>query len=163
MAKNHEKVDIVGILSFGFFILLIGTFFVVIPGLSNIIQNFFIDLNLTAISSNNLTTIPSNIYIPSPSGAHPVLYNVLFQFCLIFAFFQIFALFLRFLIKDLMKRKVRNFTDIFFWFGTAYLVFIFLNSQISWIVFLGFLITLLGLNIVLSNVIILIINLRRGR
>ncbi|MDI6644933.1 MAG: hypothetical protein QME14_07730 [Methanobacteriaceae archaeon] len=163
MSKKQNKIDLVGILSFGFFILLIGILFVFIPGLSASISNFFAELNITAISSNNFTEFPSNIYVPTPTGFYPEFYNALFQFCIIFGFFQIFALILRYLINDYVNRKVGNFTDILFWFGAAYLVYIFLNNQISWIVFLGFLVILLGLKIVLSNSINLIINLRKNR
>jgi len=163
MSKKKGRIDVVGILSFGFFILLIGILFVFIPGLSASISNFFTEINITSISSNNFTEFPSNIHVPTPTGYYPEFYKALFQFCIIFGFFQIFALILRYIINDYLHRKVGNFTDIMFWFGAAYLIYIFLNNQITWIVFLGFLVILLGLKIVLSNSINLIINLKRNR
>jgi len=150
--KQHKKIDIVGIVTIGFFLILLGIFqFMILvhtPDFSDSISSFSKDFYLQQISPN--------IYLPTPQSDHPLAYNLIFQFCLIFGIFEVFALVARFILKDPMEKKAGTASGIIFWLGAALLVNMLLKHGIEWIAFIGWLITLLGISVIVNIVIVLI-------
>jgi len=145
--KQSRRPDIIGIVTLGFFLLLVGTIFVVTPNLPDKISNFFLDFELREMAPNWT--------LPAPKSAHPVLYTAVFQFCLVFAFFQIFVLAARFILRDPIDKMAGTISSIVFWFGASWVVSLLINEPLGWFVFVGLIITLIGISIIVKNAIVL--------
>lgn len=153
LSKKKQEIDHVGVLSFGFFLILAGVIFAITPNLLDRIHDFVGDFQLLKIASG--------IYIPTPKSDHAVLYAVIFQFCLVFGIFQVFALFVRFILKDPVDKKASTFSSIIFWMGASWILSLLMLKKIEWFVFLGLLITLVGISMVIRNALILITRIFR--
>ena len=141
--KSSSKFDILGLLSFGFFLVLLGAIFALTPGLPNKIIDFVRDFHRTEVYSG--------VIFFAPSSKHPVIYNAAFQFCLVFAIFQVVVLVARFAIRDSIGRKAETLSGIVFWFGAAAALNSLIFASLDWFVFLGWLIVLIGLAIVIRS------------
>ncbi|MFH1821698.1 MAG: hypothetical protein ABH852_04580 [Methanobacteriota archaeon] len=149
MAKNSsKKVDIIGLLSFGMFLLLVGSIFASTPQLLNKIFDFARDFHLQEVYPG--------VKFFAPSSTHPVLYNVVFQFCLIFAVLQVFILIARFVMKDSVGRKAETFSSIVFWLGAALALNYLVAGTIEWFTFLGWIIVAIGLSITVRSAMVLV-------
>ena len=147
-AEKSEKTDILGIITFGIFLIIVSIIYTMTPNLLDSIREFFFDLEPQQLVSN--------IYIPTPKSDHPVLYTALYQFCSAFAVLHIPILAGRFILKESVNRKAETASSIFFWFGAARMFNLLISTDISWITFLGYLISLIGVSIVIRCLIILI-------
>ena len=146
MSKRHsEKIDLLGIASFGFFLALIGVIFAITPNLPDRIYDFYHDFQLQEAYPG--------VSLPAPVSNHPVLYGALFQFCLIFAIFQVVILVARFILKESIKRKSGTVSGLFFWFGAAVALSSLKSGSIDWFIFLGWLVVLVGTVIVVRSAI----------
>lgn len=134
--RYPEKIDILGIASFGFFLVLIGVIFAITPNLLDRIYDFLHDFQLQEAYPG--------MSFPAPASNHPVLYGALFQFCLIFAIFQVIILVARFILKESIKRKSGTFSGLFFWFGAAVALNLSKAGSIDWFIFIGWLVVLVG-------------------
>jgi len=154
--KRSKQTDIIGIVSFGFFLLLVGAIFATTPNLLSKISDFIRDFKPQEVAPN--------WQLPAPEHPldHRVLYTAIYQFCLIFAIFQVFVLGARFMLRDSIDRKAGTISSLVFWFGASQIVSWLLNKTIdSWFVFVGWLIVLVGISIVIKNAIILATPLSR--
>ena len=79
---QDKKSNWIGLLSFGFFILLFALFFIIVPDYSSKVTDFFKDFELVEIALN--------FYLPAPLHRHPLVYETVMRFCIIFGFFQFF-------------------------------------------------------------------------
>ena len=109
--KSSRKFNILGLASFGFFLILLGAIFATTPGLYNRAIDFFHDFHMQEVYPG------VTFFAPSPN--HPVLYTAVFKFCLIFAIFQVVLMVARFMTRDTIGRKAETLTDVIFWFGAA--------------------------------------------
>lgn len=141
--KRPEKIDILGIASFGFFLVLIGVIFAVTPELPSKISDFVNDFQLQLVYPD--------VSFYAPASNHPILYNAAFQFCLIFAIFQVAILVARFIRKESISRKSGTFSGLFFWFGSAAALGLLKFERIDWFIFLGWLIVLVGIVITVRS------------
>jgi len=146
--KHSEQKDFLGLVTLGFFLLLVGAIFAVTPNLSDRIYDFFKDLKFQEVYSD--------VYFPTPRSDHPVLYNAVFQFCLAFAIFQLLVLGARFVLKESIDRKAGTFSSLLFWFGAAWTVNLLMSKAFGWFAFLGWLVTLAGISLVVKSVITLV-------
>jgi len=151
--KRSKQTDVIGVVNIGFFLLLLGVILAVTPNLSDRIYDF--------VNNFEIREITPNVYFPAPKSDHPVLYIAIFQFCLVFAIFQVFVLGARFILKDPINKKAGTFSSIIFWIGASWIVSLLIAKTIEWFVFLGGLITLIGISIVISNAIVLVTQLYR--
>ena len=135
--KRRRGIDILGIASLGFFLVLIGVIFAFTPGLPGEISDFAHDLELQEVYPG--------VSFYAPVSAHPVLYNAAFQFCLIFAVFQVAILAARFILKESIGRKSGTFSGLFFWFGAAAVLRLLMAGSVDWFIFLGSLVVLVGI------------------
>ena len=143
--RRSEGIDFLSVVSAGFFFLLIGGIFVATPHLSNKIDNFAHDFHKTEMWPG--------VSSYAPTSNHPEFYNALFQFCLIFAIFQVVILATRFILKESVRRKSRTFSSLFFWFGAATALNLLKAGSIDWFIFLGWLIVFIGMVITVRSVI----------
>lgn len=118
--RRHDGVF--GAASAGFFLLLLGFMFVIIPNLFNAVQNFFLNpqnfslnFHLVQVSTN------ANVMVPAPIRDHPVVYNAVEQFCLVFGIFQVVLLIFRFAVRSHVYGVSRNAGSVVFWLGAGLL------------------------------------------
>lgn len=145
--KRSKRTDVIGIVTFGFLLLLVGTIFAITPNLPDRISDFFNDFELREITPHWM--------LPAPKSHHQVLYTAIFQFCLAFAFFQIFVLGARFVLNDPIGSKAGTVSSLVFWFSASWVVSLLIAKTIEWFRFFGLLITLIGISIVVKNAIVL--------
>ena len=152
MSEIKEKTDILGLANFGIFLVVVGIIIATTPNLIDRIADFFADFHTQEVAPN--------IFLPVPGKDHPVVFNAVFQFCLIFGILQIVILAARFILKDTVRRTASTATGIIFWLGAAWLL-VNLNltttQNFAWHIFAGYIIALLGIAIVAENIIVLVL------
>ena len=148
---SDRRENWIGLLSFGFFIMLFALFFVIVPDYYTKVMDFFQSFELQEISGN--------ILLPAPVGQHPVVYNAVMQFCIIFGIFQFAILGLRLYFKSPVNKMAETTSNIVVWLGAAYM-FSLLHARAlgapEWFRFLGGIIAVLGLSLIIRSIIILI-------
>lgn len=147
MSEKKEKTDILGLASFGIFLIVIGIIFVTTPNLVDRAGDFFRDFHTQEVAPN--------VFLPVPGYDHPVVFNAIYQFCLIFGILQIAVLAARFILKDTVRRTASTVMGIIFWLGAAWSMTFIIAKSITWLTFDGYIITFLGIAIVVENIIVL--------
>ncbi len=131
-------------ISFGAFLILIGSIFLTTPDLWSKLTNFF----------NNLTFgqfARTGIYLPAPEfpAAHAVLYGAILELCVGLSILQVILLILRLLLNSPIRKNAETAGSLVFWLGASYLVFTYLNSSATlsgWFVFWAGVLIVLGLS-----------------
>ncbi len=141
--KPREGADWLGLVSFGFFFILIGTLWVVTPNLTEKVIEFFKDFKLV-----NLT---EHIVLPAPVHSHPVVYTAALQFCLVFGVFQIIILILRFFFGSSLNKKAETLSGAVFLLTVGFFLQMLINETIGWLGLIGGIITSVGLAVTLSS------------
>jgi len=150
--RRHEKRDILGLASFGFFLLLIGVIWVITPNLSQKVIDFFEDFKLEE-------EVFPNVFLPAPAHRHPVVYTALARFCFVFGLFQIVILVLRFVFREPVDKIAGTFSGMVFWLGAGFVANMLSAATIKWFVFLGWIIVLIGLSLVIRSLVVLLFEL----
>lgn len=133
-----ESWDILGTVSFGFFLLLLGIIVIITPHPLKEIQSFFTD-------------VFKNVQgFPAPSEPHPVLYTAVMRFALIFGVFSIGVLVLRFVLRESANRKAGTASSVVFWLGVAFLTNPLAAESISWFAFWAGIIVIIGLMVIVG-------------
>jgi hypothetical protein len=112
--KRHlEGTDWLSLISFGLFLILLGTVWVATPNLTEDIKAF--------VDPNNwyLRRVTENIRFPEPEESHPTLYTAAMQFSFIFGVLQIAILVMRFAFHESINRKADTVSGIAFWFSIS--------------------------------------------
>lgn len=146
-AKTHQNSNVESILSaisVGFFFILIGVLFIVYLPLNlwDTLTSFFSTFTIVQVQN---TTI--SLLAPSNPAAFTVLYGVFFEFCMAIGIFSVVKAILRFWLKSPIDKKAEDIGSIVFWFGTAYLITIYLTSSvnsITWFIFWIWVLIVLG-------------------
>lgn len=146
--RAREQTDILGIATFGLFLLLVGVIVAVTPDILDRAYDFFRDFRLRELAPN--------VYLPAPRSDDMILYTAVFQFCLAFAILQVPILGARFILKDSVDRKAGTVSSLFFWFGAAWITNLLIAKDIDWFAFFGYLIALLGTSLIIKNAISLV-------
>ena len=141
--KHRSEVHLLGWLSFGVFLILVGMLFLVTPNLIDEIRMFFQDFTIEKLNGK--------IPFPAPEHNHPVLYNALSQFCLFFGVYQIILLALKIYLRATVSQKAETFSDIVFWLSTSYFLMQLRVQKINWFMFIGGLILLAGIMILIRS------------
>jgi len=142
LQQKSKKTDVVGLIGFGIFLVLLGWTFISTPGLIESIKAFIIDFKLVEISPN--------FFIPAPQNNHPILYGAVYNFCILFGIAQIILLIIRFALNDTSKGKGENIGGIFFWFSAAYLVGLLSFGSLVWNAFVGSIVVIIGASIIIN-------------
>ena len=144
--RRREERDWFGLVSFGFFLILIGVMFLVIPNFFSHAETFVKSLNQTEISPG------SGIFLPIPTGDNTEVYRAIMYFCLAFGMFQIIILILRFAIKSSVGRKAGTLGGIVFWLGAGFFASMLVtDGNKNWFLFLAGLVVSIGLAIMVGS------------
>jgi len=126
--KRSEGTNWLGLLSFGLFLILLGTIWTATPNLTEDVRTFVDPKNW------RLENVTENIAFPEPQGSYDVLYTAAMQFCFIFGVLQIAILFLRFAFYESINKKAETVSGMTFWFSISF----FLHMLIGGLSFFGF-------------------------
>lgn len=147
--KQHEKRDILGLASFGFFLLLVGVIWLITPNLSQAVVDFFNSFTLEK-------EVFPNVFLPSPTGRHPVVYTALARFCFVFGLFQIAILVLRLFFREPTDKVAGTFSGIVFWLGVGFVSNLLAAEALEWFGFLGWFIVFIGVSLVVRSLLVLL-------
>jgi len=145
--KQNQRTDVIGLLTLGFSLLLVGCIFAVTPNLIDRVSDF--------LQNFEIRDVMPNWKLPAPKSSHPVLYTAIFQFCLTFAIFQVIVLGARLFLRDPFEKQAGTVSSIIFWFGASWIVSLLIAGAIEWFDFLGLLIAFIGASIVIKNSMVL--------
>jgi hypothetical protein len=146
--RRWKGLDMLGFVSFGFFLVLVGVIFVITPNLGDEIVAFFKDFELVEVYPN--------VFFPAPTPNHEVFYTAVAEFCIGYGLFQIAILILRVYLGDYLKKKAGTLSGAVFWLGAGYLLIILSAGNIEWFAFLSWLIIFVGLSLVVRSLVILL-------
>ena len=141
--RHSRGTDWLGLVSLGFFFIVVGTVFVVTPNLAEEIRVFFKNFYLAEAYPN--------VKLPAPMFPRPIVYEAVMNFCYAFGASQIVVLILRFALKDSSSRKAETASGIVFWFGMgvfADFAISLLVEPTAWFSLLSGLIIMIGLLII---------------
>jgi hypothetical protein len=138
-------------ISIGFFLLLVGTLFIIHPNLFGSILDFFQDFELVDVPH-------TNIIFPAPENPqiHLTVYQATGQFSIILGIFQIVILALRFFIPSSWGKRSETVGNFVYWIGASFLVQSFLIENTQWFVFWSTIIILFGVSIITRAVVMAI-------
>lgn len=139
-----KETDWLGLVSFGFFIILVGILWITTPNIWEKVGDFF--------RSFQLVNVTSNIALPAPTGSHPVVYTTTMQFCLLFGAFQIFILIFKFATHEPLNRIGETVSGMVFSFGASYLFSLLANDSIGWFSFVAGILILIGIMVIISSI-----------
>jgi hypothetical protein len=151
--------SLIGAVSAGFFLILLGALFVLTPGLFNRTIDFFESFGWVTVPNTAISWFAPT----SPlSSANRIVYTGVEQFCFAFGVFHIVILALRFAARSSTSKKADTVGNLIFWIGAGYLVRTLLLETIRWtsdpmtvwFVFWAALITLVGVTLIVRAVIL---------
>jgi len=143
--RRREERDWFGFASFGFFLILIGVIFLVIPNFFSHVENFVKSFNQTK-------EIYPNVFLPIPSGENTEVYRAIMYFCFIFGVFQIIILILRFAIKSSVNKKAGTLGGIVFFLSAGVFAYtLVMGGNEKWFFFLAGLVVSIGLSIIVNS------------
>ncbi|MCW4023643.1 MAG: hypothetical protein NWF01_01230 [Candidatus Bathyarchaeota archaeon] len=132
--------------SFGSVLILIGAIYLAYPGnLFDDIINFFKNFTITQVPSTSIS-LPA----PANPATHINLYRAWFEFCLGVGVIEVIILLLRLMFHSLHRKIAENVGNLVSWFGSAYLVSVYLvtsPSVTNWFVFWAGIIMVMGLSL----------------
>ena len=154
---HRHNEGLLSAISIGFFLILVGTLFILNPDLPSKIIDFARpeSFELKAVAPNLNVSLP----IPKDPRAYPLIYQTVEQFCLVWAVFLVAMLGVRFIFGSTARRKAEGLGNAVFWFGAAYLVQTLLVDTASrnlsldiaydrWFEFWAGIITLIGMSLI---------------
>ena len=147
---HDRRENWIGLLSFGFFIMLFALFFVIVPNYYTKVSDFFGDFELQEVTSN--------VFLPAPEllHVHSVVYETVMRFCIIFGLFQFFVLALRFYFRSSVNKIAETTSNIVLWLGAAYMFNILLSKAVEWFPFIGGIIAAVGFSIIARSLVMLL-------
>jgi len=146
--RQHQE-GLFTAISVGFFLLLVGTLFVINPNLFSSIIDFFKDFKLVDVPNTN------NIMLPAPESPqlHQTVYQAARQFSIAIGAFQIVILALRFVIPSSWGKRSETVGNLVYWIGASFLIQSFLIENTQWFTFWSTIIILAGVSIIARAVV----------
>lgn len=141
MGEKQHAVDWLRIVSFGFFLMLLGVIWAGTPKLTDEALKFFQDFDLVNLTEN--IVLPAPVYVQS----HTTVYIAAFHFCLAFGIFQAVILVVRFLLHEPLNRKADTFSSVGFWLTISIFLGMLTDGAVGWFGFIGGLIISVGVAI----------------
>ncbi len=139
----------IGLFSFGFFIMLFALFFIVVPDYYTRVRGFLGDFEMREVASN--------LFLPAPAEHHPVVYETVMRFCIVFGSFQFIVLALRFYFISPWSKIAETISNIVFWMGVAYIFNLLLLQAITWFALVGGIIAVVGFSIITRSLVLLLV------
>lgn len=135
----------IGLISFGFFLILVGFIWLNTPGIKDAIVDFFEDFHLEEAFQD--------VYLPAPRSEwnHKAVYGAFQQFCVGYGLFQIVVLFLRFIFGSSTSDKAGTVSSFIFWLGLGFFVGLLLTETVGWFAFLAGFLVVVGLSIIVRG------------
>jgi len=130
-------------ISVGFFLLLVGTLFVINPNLFDKILDFFKGFDLVDVPNTDITFLA-----PEFPNNHSVLYQAAGQFSIALGLFQIVILALRFFIPSSWGKRSETVGSLVFWVGAGFLIQLFLIETTQWFIFWSIIVMLIGVSMI---------------
>lgn len=130
-------------ISIGFFLLLVGTLFVINPNLFGSIIDFFKDFGLVDVPN-------TSIVLPAPESLqlHLTVYQAAGQFSIALGVFQVVILALRFIIPSSWEKRSETVGSFVYWVGASFLIQSFLIDSMQWFTFWSTILILAGVSII---------------
>lgn len=150
--RKRRLEGVLGAISAGVFLLLLGGIVVATPNLIDAIRDFSLDFRNVGIAPN--------LFLLAPRFNHPKVYTAVEQFCLAYGFFQVIILVLRLGARSLIDGVARNIQSIVFWLGAGLITSRILIEPAGltiserWFVFWSAIIMLAGLSLIIRGVIL---------
>ncbi len=141
--RRPDTPDVLGLVMFGVFLILLGWIFSITPNLLDEVINFFVDIRLTEVSPG--------IFLPLPQSNHPVLYSAVYQFALAFAAAHIFLLIARIALRHPANEVGSAISGGIFWGGLAYIVQRIANG-LDWVPAITFFFVLIGIGFIIGAI-----------
>ena len=129
--------------SIGFFLLLVGTIFVITPNLFSEVIDLLADFEMVNVPNSDLI-LPG----PASPSAYEVVYVAAAQFSLALGLYQIVMLGLRFFASSQLGKRAETVGNMVFWLGTWFLIQTFLIETTQWFVFWSTIIILIGVSLI---------------
>ena len=138
-----------GLLSFGVFILLFALFFIIVPNYGSLVVEFFQDFKFEEVASN--------VVFPVPQNPHPIIYETVMRFCVVFGLFQFVVLALRLRYRSKVGKVAETVSNIIIWLGAAYMFNLLLMKPLDfWFPFIGGLIVVFGVSLIARSIVTLL-------
>ncbi|MBS7653171.1 MAG: hypothetical protein QXD04_05980 [Candidatus Bathyarchaeia archaeon] len=134
-----------GLISFGYLLLLLGVLWMLNPSLPADLVRFFRDFRLERIDGEILFPVPGQ------PQSHTSLFTTAMQFCLAYGGFQIFIFILRFIQDEPINMKAGTASATAFWLMMGFFLHLLVNEAIKWLGLLAGFIISVGLAITVSN------------
>jgi hypothetical protein len=149
--RQHQE-GLFTAISIGFFLLLVGTLFVIHPGLFSNFTDLLKDFKLVDVPNTNMI-------FPAPES--PQLYSTVYQaarqFSIALGVFQIVILALRFFIPSSWGKRSETVGSFVYWVGASFLIQYFLIEStldyMQWFAFWSTIIILAGVSIIARAVV----------
>ncbi|MCQ8892408.1 MAG: hypothetical protein NQU41_03385 [Candidatus Methanosuratincola sp.] len=144
MGASRGNRDFLGLVSFGTFLVAVGSLFAFIPNLVDRLREFITDFELLEISQG--------IYLPVVRGPHPEVYSFLLWLGIAMAVTNAIILVARFTIRDSVRRRADTLSGIIFWAGIAILADQLSRQNLEFQAVYSYLIIIAGISILSSGI-----------
>lgn len=148
MGGSKGNRDFLGLVSFGAFLVAVGSLFAFIPNLVDRLRDFITDFELLEISQG--------IYLPVVRGTHPEVYSFLLWLGIAMAATNAIILVARYIVHDSIRRKADTFSGVIFWAGIALLADQLSRQNLEFQAVYSYLIIIAGVSILSSGIGILL-------
>jgi hypothetical protein len=145
---HRHRDGILGAITAGAFLVLVGSMFIIHPNLIDKVIDFFKDIKLVSVLDQNGIMLPA----PASVALHVDVYSAVEQFSLAWGVFLVAMLVIRFAVNSATRRKAENISDIVFWFGAAYLIQTWLINSAKWFEFWAMILIMLGISLIVRAV-----------
>ncbi len=149
--------SLIGAVSAGFFLILLGALFILTPGLFTRTIDFFESFEFAPVPNTVISWFaPANPL----SASNRIVYTAVEQFCYAFGVFHVVILALRFAARSATSKKADTAGNLVFWIGTGYLVRrLLLEPTIwtpltTWYIFWAAIIALVGVTLIVRAIIL---------
>ncbi|MBT8171864.1 hypothetical protein KJN74_03225 [Candidatus Bathyarchaeota archaeon] len=143
--KNNE--GLFSAISAGFFLLLLGTIFVLNPNLFGETIDLLRDIAIVDVPNTDI----SFLGIESPP-LHLAVYEAAFQISIALVVFQVIILGLRFVFQSSRIKRSETVGNIVYWSGTSYLIHLFLIENTQWFVFWSTILIIVGISLIIRAI-----------
>lgn len=146
-ARRENKTDIVGLASFGFFLVVVGAVFASTPNLATQIGEM--------IGSIRLKEVSPNIFFPTLESDFPVVYGAVLQVCIAMLAVSAVLLAVRYIIKQPIRWKAEGVGNVVFWAGAAWVASMIVAGSLNSVMALGYFIASVGSSMIVNNIIVI--------
>mgnify|MGYP001119855528 CR=1 FL=1 len=140
--RRRRRRDDLGLVSFGFFLFLIGVIYVLNPSIGEDISAFFQPTNWKVVP------VAPGVFLPAPMSHYPTLYLAVAEFAFIFGIFHVGILAARFAIGSPLSQKASTVSSIVFWLGLGFFLDLLATGAIAWWEFATGAVIIIGLGLI---------------